>query len=101
MIDPLDIPHFDTPDQEAEWWYENRDRVEAAFERAEREGRLKRGSGAIAAALRRKTGEATLTVRISEQDLAAIRDLASREGQNDKTYAAALLHQAIEQRKAG
>jgi predicted DNA binding CopG/RHH family protein len=101
MSDLLDIEHFDSPDQEADWWFENRDKVEAAFERAESEGRLKRGSEALTAALR-KAGEATLTIRISEQDLAAIRELAGREGQSDETYASGLLHQAIEQqRKTG
>ena len=38
----------------------------------------------------RRAGEVTLTLRVSEHDLAVIHDLADKEGQNDEAYAAAL-----------
>jgi predicted DNA binding CopG/RHH family protein len=92
----LDIPHFDNEDQEANWWFENRDQVTAAFERAAKEGRLRRGSGAIAALLSR---QGALNLRIAGEDLATIRKLASGEGQPEEVYAAALLHKALQEQK--
>ena len=97
----LDIPHFENEEQEANWWFENRDQVTAAFERAAKEGRLRWGSGAIAALLRR---QGALNLRIVGEDLATIRKLASTEGQPEEEYAAALLHEALKEqarRKAG
>ena len=97
----LDIPHFENEEQEANWWFENRDQVTAAFERAAKEGRLRQGSGAIAALLRR---QGALSLRIVGEDLIAIRKLASTEGKPEEKYAAALLHEALKEqarRKAG
>jgi predicted DNA binding CopG/RHH family protein len=93
MSDLLDIPHFDTEEEEADWWFQNQDTIEAAFERAEREGRLKRGSEAVKAVFRPK---GAITVRMSETDLHTLRERASREGQEEESYAAALLHEALE-----
>jgi hypothetical protein len=92
----LDIPHFENEEEEANWWFENRDKVTAAFERAAKEGRLRRGSGAIAVLLRL---QGTLNLRIAGEDLARIRRLASRDGQPEEEYAAALLHKALEEQE--
>jgi predicted DNA binding CopG/RHH family protein len=97
----LDIPHFENEEEEANWWFENQDKITSAFLRAEKEGRLKYGSGAVAALVR---GQGALNLRISGEDLASIRKFASKEGQPEDVYASALLHDALqeqERRKAG
>ena len=99
MDNLLDIPHFENEEQEANWWFENRDKVTAAFVQAAQEGRLRRGSGAVSAILRRR---GSLSLRISGEDLDTIRTLASQEGQPEEAYASELLHEALqERRKAG
>ena len=92
----LDIPHFANEEEEANLWFENQDKVTAAFERAAQEGRLRRGSGAIAALLRR---QGALNLRIAGEDLATIRKLARRQGQPEEEYAAALLHKALKEQE--
>lgn len=37
------IPKFATETEEAKWWYENRELISDEFQKAAKEGRLKRG----------------------------------------------------------
>ena len=92
----LDIPHFENEEEEANWWFDNRDKVAEAFLRAEKDGRLKYGSGAVAALLR---VQGALNLRISGDDLASVRKLASKEGQPEDVYASALLHNALQEQE--
>jgi hypothetical protein len=39
----LKVPKFATEAEEAKWWYENDEKVSDEFEKAAKEGRLKRG----------------------------------------------------------
>jgi hypothetical protein len=40
----LNLPEFVNEDEEAKWWFENREVVSAEFIKAAKEGRLRRGS---------------------------------------------------------
>ena len=91
MSDEPRVPKFATEEMEAEWWYQNRGALEEAFVQAAKEGRLRRGSEA----LRRASGGKALMLQLPDEDLATIRRLADREGQNDEVYAALLLHRAL------
>jgi predicted DNA binding CopG/RHH family protein len=92
---PKELPNFANEEEEANWWYDNRDLVEAEFLHAEGEGTLRRGTAM------RQTQEAAarkhaLTVRLSDGDLAKIRSLAAERGQNEEVCAAVLLHDALD-----
>ncbi len=92
MSDELRVPKFATEEMEAEWWYQNRGALEEAFVQAAKEGRLRRGSEALR---RASGGGKALMLQLPDEDLATIRRLADREGQNDEVYAALLLHRAL------
>ena len=94
----LDIPHFENEEEEANWWFENRDKVTAAFERAAKEGQLRQRSGAIAVLLRL---QGTLNLRIAGEDLAAIRRLASRDGQRKKSMPRPFCTRLLRSKNAG
>jgi predicted DNA binding CopG/RHH family protein len=64
-----------------------------ASEEAARSGRLRRDSTALRRA--RETSN-SLTIHLSDSDLAAIRNLAAQRGQDEDACVAAILHRALE-----
>ena len=91
----MTIPHFDSEDQEAQWWYDHREELTEEFMQAYREGRLKRASETerglriIRAAKRAlAAGEAAkaFLATASEQDRERVHQLALKAGIDDRTY---------------
>jgi hypothetical protein len=96
MSDERKIPQFASEAEEADWWYANREWLSEEFERAAKEGRLKRGSTVLE---RIRAAQQLLTVPLTAEDLSSLRDLARRHGADEQSYAGALLHEAIERQK--
>jgi hypothetical protein len=92
MNDRLEVPKFASEEEEANWWFENRGKREEEFLEAARTGRLRSGS----TALRRVREANTLTIHLSDSDLAPIRHLAAQRGQSEDSCAASILHRALE-----
>lgn len=89
------IPHFANEADEAQWWYEQRDKLTAKAEAALARGELK---------LRRlapsppdsPTPAKNITIRVAEQDLTRARQLAAKRGMRYQTYLKMLLHEALD-----
>ena len=95
------VPAFASETEEARWWYENRARLDKAFEEAARKGRLKKLDRETLAA--RLTASRVISIRLPESDLARARRQAAAKGLPYQTYIKSLLHQALqreERRKA-
>jgi predicted DNA binding CopG/RHH family protein len=93
------IPAFASETEEAEWWYRNRRRLDADFQKVAKRGTLK--------ALDRKTLLARLacskaakvvSIRLPESDLLMAREQAAELGLPYQTYIKSVLHQALMQR---
>src|ERR1700689_3385752 len=93
MKDGLEVPKFASEEEEANWWFENRGKLEEEFLEAARTGRLRSGSTALRRA--REASNAT-AIHLSDSDLAAIRHLAAQRGQSEDACAASILHRALE-----
>jgi hypothetical protein len=96
----LKVPKFATEAEEAQWWYDNRDKVSAEFHRAAKEGRLKRGG------VRRLFAERgislpplqplpTTTIRLDPDDITKARDQAAKRGLRYQTYLKMIIHEAL------
>jgi len=91
MSDRLEIPKFANEEEEANWWFENRAKLEEEFIAAAGTGRLRWGSTALR---RARDAANALTIHLSDADLEAI--LAAQRGQDEDTCAASILHRALE-----
>jgi predicted DNA binding CopG/RHH family protein len=94
----LKLPKFDNEAEEAKWWYENRENVSDEFERAAREGRLKRGGVMRLLAEKGITPTQPLpstTIRLDPNDIAKARVLAERRGLRYQTYLKMIIHEAL------
>jgi hypothetical protein len=82
MNDRLEVLKFASEEEEANWWFESRAKLEEEFLEAARTGRLRSGSTAL-----RRAREASnaLTIHLSDSDLAATCHLASHRGQETET----------------
>ncbi|HEY9126227.1 MAG TPA: hypothetical protein VIM62_03830 [Acidobacteriaceae bacterium] len=100
MTTELTIPKFETEAEEAQWWYDNRDKVSAAFHKAAKEGRLKRGG------VRRLFSERgvtlpppqpipTTTIRLDPEDISKAREQAAKRGLRYQTYLKMIIHEAL------
>ena len=76
--------------EEAQWWFDNRDRLAEDFERAAAEGKLTRGT------LARRGITPTTTIRLDPADISKARTLAERKGIRYQTYLKTLIHEALE-----
>lgn len=99
----LVIPAFASEAEEAKWWFENQDLVDREFEKAAKEGRLKRGG------IRRLLAERglpvpppsqpqaipTTTIRLDPDDIAKAREQAARRGLRYQTYLKMIIHEAL------
>ena len=95
------VPKFKTEADEAQWWYDNREKVENALIRAMDNGTIRRGTA------QRLTSEArasrNVTIRILEADLDLARKQADEKGLPYQTYIKSVLHEVLvkrERRKA-
>lgn len=89
-MEKLKIPKFKDEAEEANWLYENRESLTAAFLRAAAEGRVRHGT------LKRRAGTTPTTIRLPEEDLSRAKVLAERRGLRYQTYLKMLIHQALE-----
>lgn len=92
-------PKFKSEAEEAEWLYDNREKVGEEFAQAMREGRTTpltpdtRGSlSARVAAAKAKS----INIRLSERDLQLARELADKKGLPYQTYIKSLLHEVLQ-----
>ena len=95
------VPKFKTEAEEAQWWYDNREKVEDALIHAMDNGTIRRGTA------QRLTSEArasrNVTIRILEADLDLARKQADEKGLPYQTYIKSVLHEVLvkrERRKA-
>ena len=91
------VPKFKTEAEEAQWWYDNREKVEDALINAMDNGTIRRG------AAQRLTNEArasrNVTIRMAEADLDLARRQAEEKGLPYQTYIKSVLHEALAKRE--
>ena len=74
-METLIIPKFENETDEANWLYENRERLSAAFHQAALQGQVRRGT------LKQRIGVTPpTTIRLAPEDIARARTLAERRG---------------------
>ena len=102
----LKIPKFATEAEEAKWWYDNRELVSDEFQKAAKEGRLRRGG------VRRLFAERgipfpepqplpTTTIRLDPEDIAKARVQAAKRGLRYQTYLKMIIHEVLNNAKPG
>ena len=96
----LKVPKFETEAEEAQWWYDNRDKVSAEFQKAAREGRLKRGGvsrlfAERGIALPPPQPLPTTTIRLDPDDITKAREQAAKRGLRYQTYLKMIIHEAL------
>jgi len=89
-MEALTIPKFENETDEANWLYENREMLAAAFHQAALEGRLRQGT------LKQRGATPPTTIRLAPEDIARARTLAERRGLRYQTYLKMLIHEALE-----
>lgn len=94
-MDTQAIPKFSNEAEEAEWWYQQRDRLthQAGDALVRGELRIRR----LAPLPPKTTMPArNITIRVAEQDLIRARELAAKRGLRYQTYLKMLLHEALD-----
>jgi hypothetical protein len=101
------VPKFATEAEEADWWYQNRERhgkiMRAAIKSGEAQILTKEKLLARIEASKKKPSP-VVALRIPEADLTLARKQAEQKGLPYQTYIKSLLHEALtnyEKRKAG
>ena len=96
------LPKFANEDEEAKWWYENRELVSDEFQKAAKEGRLRRGGIKRLFAERgipfpepKPTPTPTTTIRLDPDDIAKARVQAEERGLRYQTYLKMIIHEAL------
>ena len=95
-MDKPKIPQFSSEAEEAQWWYENREWLTEEFQKAAREGRLKRGS-TILERVRESQRSHSLTITLSTENLAKIHALAEKRKLDSSVIASELLSNALKE----
>jgi hypothetical protein len=96
----LKIPKFATEAEEAKWWYDNRELVSEEFQKAAREGRLRRGGVQRLMAERgipfpQPQALPTTTIRLDPEDISKARVQAAERGLRYQTYLKMIIHEAL------
>jgi hypothetical protein len=86
----MKIPKFENETNEANWAYENREGLAAAFLQAAQEGRVRQGT------LRQRDVTPPTTIRLAPEDISRARVLDERKGLLCQTYLKMLIHEALE-----
>jgi predicted DNA binding CopG/RHH family protein len=88
----IDTPSFANEAEEARWWFENQDLIDAEFELAAKEGRL--GHGTVAR--RAKEAEMAMAlVGLDPEDVKRARAQAERRGMDYQAYVKMVMHRAL------
>jgi predicted DNA binding CopG/RHH family protein len=93
MATSLEIPTFATEAEEADWWSEHREEVEANLREAIAEKRTGRGT------LMRRALEAN-SVLLDAEDITKAHAVAARKGLSYQAYVKGLVHEALEKESA-
>jgi hypothetical protein len=96
----LKIPKFATEAEEAKWWYDNREKLSDEFDKAAKEGRLRRGGVARLLAERgislpQPQPLPSTTIRLDPEDIAKARVQAAERGIRYQTYLKMIIHEAL------
>lgn len=91
----MKMPKFETESEEAQWTYENRERLGQEFAQAMREGKTARLTGAKLLARIEASRTKAMNIRLPAADLQLARDLAGKKGLPYQTYIKSLLHEAL------
>jgi len=95
MNEPRIIPRFASEKEEADWWFENREKHSEEFIAAAADGRVKRGNLADHLdAIRQAT-----TVRLDSETASEARELAKFRGQEVSIVLKFLVHEALQREK--
>ncbi|HEY1650178.1 MAG TPA: hypothetical protein VGF96_19500 [Terracidiphilus sp.] len=89
-METLKIPKFENEADEANWLYENREGLAAAFLQAAQEGRVRPGM------LKQRGATPPTTIRLASEDISRAKMLAERRGLRYQTYLKMLIHEALE-----
>lgn len=89
-METLKIPNFKNETEEADWLYENRERLAAAFLQAAEESRVRQNT------LKERVATRPTTIRLAPDDISRARTQAERRGLRYQTYLKMLLHEALE-----
>jgi predicted DNA binding CopG/RHH family protein len=89
-METLKIPKFENEAEEADWLFENREGLAAAFLQAAQEGRVRQGT------LKQRGITPATTIRLAPEDISRARILAERRGLRYQTYLKMLIHEALE-----
>ena len=101
-VERIVVPKFKTEAQEAQWWYENREKVEDALIGAMDNGTIRRGTAQRLTSAARTSRN--VTIRMAESDLDLARKQAEEKGLPYQTYIKSVLHEALvkrDRRRAG
>ena len=93
----LKVPKFKTEEEEAQWWFDNRDRVEHALIATLDHGTIGRGTAPRLTSESRKSRN--ITIRMAEADLDLARKQAEEKGLPYQTYIKSVLHEALLKRE--
>ena len=93
MSDKRKIPQFQSEAEEAQWWFDQREKTAEWMERAVAEGR----TTDLASILAKRQGGSTpsVSIRIDPADLSGARVQAERRGLRYQTYLKMVLHEAL------
>jgi predicted DNA binding CopG/RHH family protein len=91
------IPAFKSESEEADWWYENRGRLDKDLLEAGK--KLKRLDQATLKTCLAASKSRVVSIRLPEADLELARQQASQKGLPYQTYIKSVLHQALRQSK--
>lgn len=86
------IPKFRSEQEEAQWWDTHPEAITELFEKAKKEGRLRRLAPARGATK-------LITLRLPVRDIETAKTLAEKRGIPYQTYIKSLLHQALERER--
>lgn len=90
----IDVPKFATEAEEADWWFDNRERHAEEFAAASQAGRARRGSGIVQYLAQLQKAEKLLPNR---EDAVHLAKLAFKKGVDVEVYLQELVHRAIMQ----
>jgi len=85
----LKIPKFENEADEANWAFENREGLAAAFLEAAQAGKVRQGT------LKQRGVTPATTIRLAPEDISRARTLAERRGLRYQTYLKMLIHEAL------
>lgn len=89
------VPAFNSEEEEAEWWYKNRTRLDNDLPEAAKKGELKALDQATLRARLAASKARMVSIRLPESDLDLARKQAAQRGLPYHTYIKSLLHQAL------